>query len=187
MTRRPLTTLAYALLGLIPQMPRTRYALMRTFQTTPLGQYSGSPGAVYPALTKLEQAGLIRGKMERASALRSRRVYRLTAKGRAALRRWLVPAVTVDDVANRTPELMLRFALMEGLLNPSEVSRFLQTMAQAIDELRCRDRAILRAPGMTLHGGLALQRGIEELLGRSAWARRARRDVTAARQDRRKS
>jgi len=181
MSNRLLTTLAYALLGLIHQAPLSGYALMRTFQTTPMGPYSGSPGAVYPALGKLDRAGLIRGKVERQASLRPRRVYHLTTKGRDALRQWLLPAVTADDIACRVPELMLRFALMEGLLNRSEVSRFLKTMAQAIDEYVASIEPFLQAPDMTQHGRLALQSGIEELRGRAVWARRALREITAGR------
>ena len=176
-SRRPLTTLAYALLGLIHQAPLSGYALMMTFQTTPMRQYSGSPGAVYPALRKLEQAQLIRGKVEHRSSLRPRRVYHVTANGGAMLRRWLAPAVTVDDVARREPELMLRFALMEGLLARPEVSRFLRTMAQAIDDYVVSIEPLLEAPGMPRHGVLALQSGIDGLRGRADWARRTHRDL----------
>ena len=187
MTRRPLTTLAYALLGLIHQAPLSGYALMRTFQTTPLGPYSGSPGAVYPALGKLERAGLIRGTVERQGSLRPRRVYHLTTKGRGALKRWLSATVTTDDVASRLPDLMLRFALMEGLLNRSEVSRFLATIAQAIDEHVSTIEPFLEAPHMTQHGTLALQSGIEGLRACATWARRALREVNPKRRTRRKS
>ena len=45
-----LSTLGYALLGLVHGEPRTGYAIMKIFRTTPMGHYSGSPGAIYPAL-----------------------------------------------------------------------------------------------------------------------------------------
>lgn len=187
MVTRPLTTLAYALLGLVHQAPLSGYALMKTFQTTPMGQYSGSPGAVYPALRKLERAGLIQGKVERRASLRPRRVYHPTPKGRTALRRWLAPAVTVDDVALREPELMLRFALMEGLLERRVIAQFLRTMAQAIDDYVVSIEPLLQAPGMSRHGVLALQSGIDGLRERAAWARHALRQITAGRPGRRRT
>ena len=55
----PQTTLGYALLGLVAGEPQTGYALMKTFTTTPMGHYSGSPGAIYPALRRLEGAGQV--------------------------------------------------------------------------------------------------------------------------------
>jgi DNA-binding PadR family transcriptional regulator len=49
-----ITTLGYALLGLIRAEPRTGYALRMVFETTPMGSYSSSPGSIYPALKSLE-------------------------------------------------------------------------------------------------------------------------------------
>lgn len=178
-----LTTLAHALLGLVHQMPRSGYALMKVFQTTPMGQYSGSPGAIYPALRGLNTAGLIRGAVERPArgALRPRRVFRLTPKGRQALRRWLAHRVTSEDVAFRESELMLRFALMEGALGEGEIAGFLESFAHAVDEYVASIEPFLGTPGMTLLPTLALEGGIEGLRARAGWARRARRRIRSAR------
>ena len=47
--------LGYALLGLLHQKPSSGYALRRVFATTPMGTFSDSPGAIYPALGRLER------------------------------------------------------------------------------------------------------------------------------------
>ncbi len=60
-----LSTLGYALLGLVHGEPRTGYAIMKIFRTTPMGHYSGSPGAIYPALRGLQRDGLIHGRPRR--------------------------------------------------------------------------------------------------------------------------
>ena len=54
MTKRTPTALEYALLGLLHQQPQSGYDLRKVFETTALGNYSGSPGAIYPALRRLE-------------------------------------------------------------------------------------------------------------------------------------
>lgn len=172
-----MTTLAYALLGLIQRAPLSGYALMRTFQTTPMGQYSGSPGAIYPALRKLESAKLIRGEVEKRESLRPRRVYRLTPRGRTVLRRWLEPEVTPDDVERREPELMLRFALMEGVVSDEDVRRFLTSLASAIDQYIEGIEPLLGATGMSAHATLAIEGGLDGLRGRAAWARRTLRVI----------
>jgi len=59
MTKVPL--LGYALLGLIHQKPSSGYDLRKTFAETAMGNYSDSPGAIYPALERLESQGLVRG------------------------------------------------------------------------------------------------------------------------------
>ena len=55
-----MTPLSFALLGLIGMEPRSGYKLRKVFETTPLGNYSSSPGSIYPALRALEKAGLVR-------------------------------------------------------------------------------------------------------------------------------
>jgi len=55
------SALAFALLGLIGQEPRSGYDLRKFFSSTPMISFSDSPGAIYPALRRLEQRGLVRG------------------------------------------------------------------------------------------------------------------------------
>lgn len=174
-----LTSLSYALLGLIGQAPRSGYELMNLFRTTPLGRYSGSPGAIYPALKVLETSRLIHGVVKRPSTLRPKRMYRLTAQGRLALRRWLQQPMTIDDAAFREPELTLRFALMEGVLDDKAIERFLKDFSAICDEYAASIEGHLKKPGMTLHGRLALQGGIDAYRARAEWAKRAIRRVRA--------
>ena len=85
MTTKPISLLGYALLGLVQQRPSSGYDLRKMFAETAMGSFSDSPGAIYPALTRLEKRGLIRSEVEERAALRRRRLYRLTPKGRAEL------------------------------------------------------------------------------------------------------
>ena len=71
--RQPASTLGFALLGLLQQQPRSGYALRRVFATTPMGHYSSSPGAIYPALRRLEQQGLVRGALDRGPSQRPKK------------------------------------------------------------------------------------------------------------------
>lgn len=68
-----ISLLGYALLGLLHQRPSSGYALRRTFATMPMGTFSDSPGAIYPALRRLEQQGLVRGRLESSAGLRQSR------------------------------------------------------------------------------------------------------------------
>lgn len=171
----PPSSLGYALLGLIHQQPRAGYALAKVFTTTPMGHYSGSPGAIYPALRALERAGLIRGRVERGGTLRPKRVFSPTRKGLAELRRWLGPPVSGDDVIWRLDELMLRFAFMDRLLSRAQTLRFLESFRDAVDVYV----AILEthraetASTMSLHGRLALESGIAGYQTQARWARHA--------------
>src|SRR3954462_14165168 len=70
-------SLGYALLGLLQQKPSSGYDLRKIFSSTSMKTYSDSPGAIYPALRRLEQEALIRGTIEEGSGLRRREVFQL--------------------------------------------------------------------------------------------------------------
>ena len=170
-----ITTLGHALLGLIHNEPRTGYALRKVFQTTPMGHYSSSPGAIYPALRRLEEQGLIVGRVHDGRTLRPKRVYEISASGVEALRAWVSEPVTRDEVVWRADELMLRFGFMGGLAPAPLTQRFLEDLVAAldsrIDELRTYRASMPEtwAP----HGRLAVEAGIEHLQGWARWATRA--------------
>jgi DNA-binding PadR family transcriptional regulator len=64
--------------------PRHGYAIMEALRVGSGGQFDLPTGTVYPALRRLEQAGLIRGTWSQAGG-RQRRVYDLTSAGRRRL------------------------------------------------------------------------------------------------------
>jgi DNA-binding PadR family transcriptional regulator len=80
------------LLALIEQQPRHGYELIRTIEEMFHGQYSPSPGAIYPILSMLEDMGYAQVE----SAAGNRKLYAITAEGRAFLdeNRAAVDAVT---------------------------------------------------------------------------------------------
>jgi DNA-binding PadR family transcriptional regulator len=64
--------------------PRHGYAIMEVLRTGSGGQFDLPTGTVYPALRRLERAGLIQGTWSQAGG-RQRRVYDLTPAGRRML------------------------------------------------------------------------------------------------------
>jgi DNA-binding PadR family transcriptional regulator len=170
-----ISTLSLAIMGLISQKPQTGYDVRKTFSTTPMGHFSSSPGAIYPALKRLEKGGWICGKVDDAKALRPRMVYRLTRRGRAVLKRHLVAAVTRDDVVWRMDDLMLRFALMDEIVGRPATLRFLRGFAAEIEAYIRALRSYLDGAqeGMPVCGRLAMESGIEGYEMHAVWARRA--------------
>jgi DNA-binding PadR family transcriptional regulator len=67
-----------AALLLLAEEPRNGYAIMQELQARSGGVWRASPGSVYPALSQLEDEGLIR-----AEESGGRREFRLTEEGRA--------------------------------------------------------------------------------------------------------
>jgi DNA-binding PadR family transcriptional regulator len=126
-------SLGYALLGLL-QKPSSGYDLRKVFSSTSMKTYSDSPGAIYPALARLEKAGLIRGAIEEGSGLRRRQVYRLTPKGVSELKQWITRPVTREDLVWGQQEIMLRFAFCETVAGPAAAVTLLKSLQAALKE-----------------------------------------------------
>jgi DNA-binding PadR family transcriptional regulator len=72
------------LLATLQASPAHGYVIIERLRLRSLGAFDLSEGTVYPALHRLEQAGLLSSRWSDESA-RRRRVYALTARGRATL------------------------------------------------------------------------------------------------------
>ena len=72
------------LLAALEPGPRHGYAIMEALRAGSGGQFDLPTGTVYPALRRLERAGLISGTWDQADG-RRRRVYQLTPAGQRML------------------------------------------------------------------------------------------------------
>jgi DNA-binding PadR family transcriptional regulator len=163
--------LGFALLGFLHQKPSSGYDLRKIFATTPLSIFSDSPGAIYPALRRLGAGGFIRGQAQKMSTRRPRWVFRLTAKGRAELRKWLERPIARDDVVRRVHELFLRFGFMDSVIGEEGSVRFLHELklqlAAYIPELRQYYKA--HKTEMRLSGRLILEEGVKGYEAQLRW------------------
>jgi DNA-binding PadR family transcriptional regulator len=167
--------LAYALLGLLQQQPRSGYDLRKIFAHTPMGTFSDSPGAIYPALQRLQKRGLISGKVQPSSGLRRRRLFRPTSSGKRAFKAWQTRAISSDDVIHRVDELMLRFGFMDETAGAAQATRFLKALAKELTAYIPTLRKFLKVQGagMPLSGKLALESGIRGYETLLHWAKSA--------------
>jgi DNA-binding PadR family transcriptional regulator len=163
MLKVAISKLGCALLGLLQQNQSSGYDLRKIFSTTAMTTYSDSPGAIYPALQRLQQQGLIRGSIESGSGLRRRQVFRLTAQGTAELKKWIARPVLRADVIRGLDEVMLRFAFSEQAVGASASVRLLQSLqtelASYIPDLHTQLNA--GKATMPTSGRLALESGIK--------------------------
>jgi len=175
--------LGYALLGLVHQQPRSGYALRRAFATTPIGTFSDSPGAIYPALRRLDRQGLVRGRVESSAGLRQKQTFRLTAQGLAFLEEWLARPVKRADVVRGMDDVMLRLAFMDDVLAPAASVRLLQSLARELAAYLPTLHVYLNEHRgeMSLSGRLALESGIRAYEDQSRWVRGALEAYGAAR------
>jgi DNA-binding PadR family transcriptional regulator len=164
--------LGYAILGLLHQKESSGYELRKFFANSPMGAFSDSPGSIYPALQRLETQGLVRAKIEEASGLRRRRMFRPSSEGRAEFKRWLCTPVTQDAVIRHMPELLLRFAFLGEVLGTASTLEFLKQLAVELRSFIPGLREHLEASKkeMSLSGRLALENGIRVYESNLQWA-----------------
>jgi DNA-binding PadR family transcriptional regulator len=165
--------LGFALLGLIHLQPMSGYDLRKIFASTAWGTFSDSPGAIYPALRRLETRGLVLSEVQESTSLRKRRVFRITPKGLADLKEWLSLPVTHDDVIRRIADLMVRLSFMDQTLGKERTAKFLGEFAQELAGYIPSLPKYLEshASEMSLSSRLALESGIQEYETRLQWAR----------------
>jgi DNA-binding PadR family transcriptional regulator len=138
--------------------------------------WSESYGQIYPALKRLENAGLAARKTERQSGRPDRQVYSTTRKGQAALEAWLERPARMQPARN---ELLLK--LFFGMhVPPTAAIRELEQLREA-DSARLRTFAMIRqriTREQKRHPGLpywliTLDSGLRFTRARLAWAEKS--------------
>lgn len=163
---KTITPLGYALMGLINGKPGTGYALRKVFETTPMGNYSSSPGSIYPALAGLERLGLVE---TRGGDARGKGDFHLTAAGDAAFQAWLVAPVDGKDLSTA----MLRFAFLQSHPDRSLTLAFLDSFAAAADAEARGLQSFLESDfgrALPLQSRLAVEQGRRQFESSAGWA-----------------
>lgn len=161
MARRDTWPITYAVLGLLTlNGPLTGYDLKRAFDDTLSGLWGAAHSQIYKELRRLADLGWAEMEREEQVDRPDRKVYRVTAAGRAALADWQREPV---DPPQLRDELLLRIVL--GAFAPPGRLRAL------LDEARPEHAAALAryqalatkpdVPDAWRYGALAAHMGIE--------------------------
>ena len=163
-------SLKYALLAQLARNPETGYGLAKAFADSLNYAWSASRSQIYPELSRLLEAGLIR---QTESGPRGRKVYETTPSGLAELREWLRETEPVRFGRN---EWLLRIFLL-WLLEHEEAEAYLRREKElleleleeleAIAEEDDPQTPAARAAALALEHGL---RGLRARLGWVDWA-----------------
>jgi DNA-binding PadR family transcriptional regulator len=133
MKRRALSELEGCVLGLIGLMePVTAYAIGQVFLRSPSPQWSGSAGAIYPLVKRLQRGKLVRAKKNQVGQ-RGRELLSLMPAGRRALRAWLGPPVPGRFGGVPPDPLRTRVRFLD-LLSPREQASFLKMAQRSASE-----------------------------------------------------
>ncbi len=170
-----MTHLDYAILGLIYQKPSTGYEIRKVFDTTALGNYSSSPGSIYPVLKRLKNSELV--VQENADS--GRKLFVITRQGEMALKTWLTAPIESSDIAKKLDIILLRFAFMEDLVTQEDSIKFLESLKDQVATYLKGLKEFHRngSKDMRLHGRLAFEHGIESYQTTLRWIQRTLRTM----------
>jgi DNA-binding PadR family transcriptional regulator len=172
---RPLTDFEQVLLGVIADEPRSGYGLKKMFSSSPASVYQPSPGALYPALRRLEERGLLHAEKQVSSGRRTLRRYQVTQAGLAVYLEWLRKPVAPETVGTDLGQHLMRFSLMENYLERAEVIAFLADLGDALDGfVRGMEQfAASRQATLRQHALLAIEHGVAIHRASLEWVRSA--------------
>jgi DNA-binding PadR family transcriptional regulator len=174
--REALTELEAAVLGkLWLDGPCTAYVVRRVFLDSPSPWWSGSAGAVYPLLARLERAGLVRSSARRADRRRSR-LLALTPAGRRRLEDWLGPPLPEWVVGVPMDALRTRLGLIAALRPERRRRLFAEAERGVSEQLERVEQDLARAQGAGVPWELLIAEGAAATQRvRLEWVKRVRR------------
>jgi DNA-binding PadR family transcriptional regulator len=163
-----LATPAYVVLGMIVIGARTGYEVKQMVEQSTRFFWTISQAQIYPSLEQLEQAGFITGR-EDPQGRRRRRVFEITAAGRAELTSWLGRDDPMPFELRDTGMLKLFFAdaldhdqaqaLLHAVRRRSEdragLLRALEPVARAVEEQGYRHPLLTLELGIAVHQAIA--------------------------------
>lgn len=178
----PISRLGYTLLGLLAGKAMSGYDIRRVFAETAMGHYSDSPGAIYPALARLERDGYITGRVDGAKTLRPRKVFRPSAAGKAALAAWVRELPTRQTIVDDMPSWPLRLAFATGVVSTGEAESLFRAIEDASADY-ARELEVQRdqLPKTAPFPRMAVEHGIAGYRATATWAAECRKQLTRER------
>ncbi len=124
-----------AILGILHRYgPATAYGIRKIFERSPSSHWSGSAGAIYPAMRRLDAAGLVEGTPV-PDDRRGTQSYTLTHTGRETLQGWLTSSIPDDEARYSFDPIRLRILFMDSLSLPAR-RRLVDGALRALADVR---------------------------------------------------
>jgi DNA-binding PadR family transcriptional regulator len=161
--------------------PCSAYAVRAHLQASPSTQWSGSAGAIYPLVRRLERAGLLTSRAESTGKRRSRS-YTVTPRGLRVLRAWIGPPLPAEAVSVAYDPLRSRMRFL-GALPPREQRAWVRQARQELEAVmeRVRNWHEVYTAGGDPFAALVTRNGELDVQTRSAWLREAERRLARSR------
>ena len=171
-----ITTLDFAILGLLLSGDKTAYAIRMIFKTTAMGNYSSSPGSIYPSTNKLKKLALIEQVSEKSGQLA------ITEAGKHQVKSWLNEPITEDMIAKSSEILILKFAFMDHLVSRQDKLVFLRSFLEGsksyLTNLELYHQSASEEE-LPLHGRLSFEFGMATLKTQINWIKATLKTIEA--------
>lgn len=143
MTKHALSELEGVCLGLIRKHgPCTAYQVRQQLKVAPSSHWQASAGSVYPLLLRLETKDLI-VKTPDIDDGRGRKMLRITRKGAAALRKWLLIGAEPETISSMTDPVRSRLFFLD-VLSAGERSGYLDDLIAEMEIYLSKTKKHLR-------------------------------------------
>ncbi len=115
-------SIEYAILGLLNLRPLTGYDIKKMFAGSAVIYWSGNNNQIYTTLVKLHKNELVTLEVELHADSPSRKIYSITAKGQAELKKWLLSEPELPQLKN---SFLIQLAWADQL-DPDELDALLE-------------------------------------------------------------
>jgi len=152
--------------------PFSGYAILKLFEQTAIGNFSSSPGTIYPALNRLQKFELVKKNIQDKNG---KTCFEITTNGILILKNWFLKPVEKIDVVKKTDELVLRFSFMGTLIEKEQKINFLTSFRDLLN-VYIKELQVFynkESNNMPLHGTLAFQLGIDSNKANLKWCKKA--------------
>src|SRR3989304_1312935 len=90
--------LDHAILGFVNERARSGYDLKKAFDLSVAHFWPANQSQIYQTLARLLKQGMVEVRGEQQDSRPNRKVYHITEKGLAELRRWLAAPLALPDI-----------------------------------------------------------------------------------------
>jgi PadR family transcriptional regulator AphA len=139
----------YTILGLLNWQPFSGYDLKKIIAESELFYWSGNNNQIYNSLVELHRRGLVSQEIQHQENLPAKKIYTITAAGRAALHDWLLSPPELPEFRDN---FLIQLAWIDEL-EGDELDAALARYAEEINvQLQMRKAQIARStvkPGRT--------------------------------------
>ena len=133
-------SIEYAILGLLSSRPLTGYDIKKMFEGSAALYWSGNNNQIYTTLVKLHKNELVTREIEFQEDHPPRKIYSITAKGQAELKKWLLSEPEPPQLKNT---FLIQLAWADQL-SPDELDTLLgkyeSEMQMQVSMLRTQEK-----------------------------------------------